>query len=80
MKTPDQEIVDKIAYVVNHEPIRYVVKFKFPFWYIMTLDGHKAGMHLSKIGARVQCNLLNSVYGLGYSLGAHAVIKVIKEK
>jgi hypothetical protein len=75
------DISEKLEYIANHDPIRYVVKRSLFFWTIERLDGLVVQrFFLSKNDAVLWCDLLNSVYSMGYINGAMAVIKAVFDK
>lgn len=77
-----EELYTRLKYTIEHEPVRYFVRFSFPFYYIVTANGDKCGIWWmwNKIVADCQCNLLNAVYSHGYSIGTQAILKTLEKE
>jgi hypothetical protein len=74
------DIEAKLEYVISHDPIRYVVKRKYFFWWaVEDLKGNLAGFYFWKESAILFSQLLNSIYSCGYAVGIKAVIDTIFE-
>ena len=69
----------QFEYAIKHTPVRYFVTGWFLNWRIVTMDGSPCGFYFTKSMADVQCQLLNSAYSLGYTLGQTSVLNIIKD-
>jgi hypothetical protein len=70
---------DALEYVIKHDPVRYMVKSKFLFFYqIFNIqsDSPVSELFFWKALAESRCDLLNIVYQVGYQIGVSAVIKL----
>jgi hypothetical protein len=72
---------EQLDYVIRHDPVRYRVVTKFRFLHsIETLQGHSiTGWSLNGEYVKSYCDLLNSVYSHGYSVGVRSVLRTMKE-
>ncbi len=73
--TQQDEIDLKIKNLVEHEPIRYVLKRLYFMWVIEDLKGNKVEMFWFKPHAQIKCNMYNSIYSMGYIVGVESSIK-----
>jgi hypothetical protein len=73
------EMRNRLVYVIKHDPIRYVVKPKyFIFWTVQNLDGVVfRDFYMSHEKAQNYCDLLNSVYSLGYAVGCASIARAL---
>lgn len=67
----------KLAYIIKHEPQRYVLKRVWGiFWRVDDLKGNPASAPtIFKIVAETTSSLYNSIYSCGYALGCNAVLR-----
>lgn len=71
--------IQRLEYVVQHDPQYYVVKYRFPFYRIENLKGDLAERYWfwNKDLAEGRCGWFNSIYSLGYINGIAAIVKAL---
>lgn len=67
----------KLIYTIKHEPIRYVVNKYLFFHAVETLEGDFVDVYFFARKANRICDLYNTIYQLGYSVGVNKAIKTI---
>ncbi len=78
--TRDELIQEKIEYVLDHKPIRYVLKRRYFFWVVENLDGNICDPPtIFKAKAKVRCDLYNSIFSLGHIRGINDTVNAIFE-
>lgn len=77
--TNKEELELKWENLIKHNPIRYVVKKKVITYAIEDIHGNLVELFLKESNAKIKCEMLNSIYSLGYSVGVEAAVKTLTQ-